>query len=519
MSREAPSFAAPAGLFIGARLANMVVGLAMIPLLIHFLGGIGFATWAMLLSCSVVFTELQLGIPTALMREVAVRPGHAAAAGLWSSAVVLLIVIYLVLLPLVALGALPLGEWLRLPPVGHLHAGVAILGVYLAVALRAVMLTGSYSLLAAFRFHHVAGIAMAQALVSNTLATVAAGLTGSLGTTLVTFWLAQVAVVAAAYVFAQGHLGWRPRFQLCDRGHMRNLVAYGVKIQVGEWAQTINFQADKFIIARLLGLWPAALYEVANRSIVALRSIPASGMTTFLPIAAQQTATGGDMSGASRRMISAALFGVLVLFAAPLAIAPVFLYAWVGEMGYVSRHVFTCLAVGTAANLLARPVATLAQAAGHAEIPARAAIVSIVVNVPLSLALVRVWGVEGAALGSSVAMVIGATVLLYQARARMGSEMLEGVSGVLRRHWPLAAVCLLWSVAVHHGFRNWFLETPIAVRYTVGLRLHAGLAAVALYGACLLALAVVKVKVIGLEAHERAWLATARAAVGGRQAR
>src|SRR5262249_20196660 len=161
-----------------------------------------------------------------------------------------------------------------------------------------------------------------------------------------------------------------------------------------------------------------------NRSIVALRSIPASGMSTFLPIAAQRTAAGHDVSAAARGMTSAALFTVLALFGAPLAIAPVFLYAWVGEMGYVSRHVFTCLAVGTAANLFARPVATLAQATGHAEIPARAAIASILVNVPLSLALVQVWGVEGAALGSSVAMVLGSALLLSQARARLGRTAL-----------------------------------------------------------------------------------------------
>jgi O-antigen/teichoic acid export membrane protein len=513
MNRRVPSFAVPAGLFIAARLINMVVGLAMIPLLIHFLGGIGFATWAILLSCSVVFSELQLGIPAALVREVAVRPDHEAAAELWSSAAAMLIAIYAALFPVVMLSAAPLGDWLRLPLVGRWHPGAAIVAVYVCVALRAVMMTGSYSLLATFRFRYVAGISLAQALVSNTVATAAASLTRDLASTLVCFWLAQLAVVGAAYFIAQRHLGWRPALRLSDRRHMRGLVAYGVKIQVGEWAQTINFQADKFIIVRMLGLWPAALYEVANRSIAALRSIPASGMTPFLPIAAQEAGIGGDAAAATRRMVVAALYGVLVLFAAPLAVAPVFLYAWVGEMGYVSRHVFTCLAVGTAANLLVRPVTTLAQASGHAEIPARAATVSILLNLPLSLVLVQVWGVEGAALGSSIAMVVGAAVLLRQAAMRLGREAVKAVRDTLVQHWPLVVVCLLWGIAIHHAFRQWFLATPIQVRYGIGLRLRAGVLALGLYAACLLVLAIVKMRVIGVDEDEAELVTTVRAAL------
>jgi len=57
-------------------------------------------------------------------------------------------------------------------------------------------------------------------------------------------------------------------------------------------------------------------------------------------------------------------YGTLVFFAAPLAIAPGFLYAWVGEMGYVSRWTFVALGLGVSANLFALPLATLAQASG-----------------------------------------------------------------------------------------------------------------------------------------------------------
>ena len=490
-------FAGPASLFIAARLVNMAVGLVMIPVLVHSLGGRDFAAWAILLSCSVVFNELQLGMHTALVRAVAVadRAETEVIARLSSSAAGFLVAIHLVALPFVASAAHSVGEWLRLPHVGRWHPGVAVLFVFVAVAARAVLLTGTYALFAA-------ALSLAQALVSNTTATVVAWRTRDLAATLASFWLAQLAVVGAGFVLARG-IGWRPRLRLFEPALVGRLLSYGVRVQLSEWAQIINFQFDKFVIVRVLGLWPAALYEVSNRSVLALRSIPASGMETFLPVATQRTASSEDKAAAVRVMARLAVYAGLVFFAAPLAVGPVFLYAWVGEMGYVSRRVFAVLVVGAAANLLALPVATAAQAAGRPEVQARAAIASILLNIPLSLTLVRVWGLEGAALGSSLAMVLGMGVLFWQARRMLGHQVVSAMTSTLVRHWPLGVVCLAWGIAVHVVFARWLATTSVAFRYDLRPRAEAGLAALALYAGCLLVLLALKLRVLGLEDDER----------------
>jgi hypothetical protein len=253
------------------------------------------------------------------------------------------------------------------------------------------------------------------------------------------------------------------------------------------------------VIVRLIGLWPSALYEVANRSVLALRSIPASGLPTFLPV----FAGGGAGAEAPRRMALVALYGILLFFAVPLVVAPVFLYAWVGEMGYVSRHVFACLAVGAAANLLALPLATLAQAAGRPDVQARAAGASILLNIPLSIGLVQVWGVEGAALGSALAMLLGTGVLLREARVAIGAKAVSAVGGTVVRHWPLALVCLVGALAVHTLFNDIVAGMSIEVRYGLRPRAVAGVAALLMYGACVAILLLVKLRFVGIDAEER----------------
>jgi len=488
-------------IFVGGRIANMVVGMAMIPLLIHSLGGDGFAAWAILLSCAAVFSELQLGMHSALVREVAVADHSEpeAVSRVWSSAAAFLMAIYAAVLPLAALASRPTGEWLRLPEVGSWHPGTAILLVFVCVATRSVLMTGAFALFAAARFRPAAVLSLGQAFVSNVAATLVAWTTRDLAATLVAFWTAQIVIVGAGFAFASGG-GWRPRLGRVDVALIRRLINYGVRVQLSEWAQIINFQFDKFVIVRVLGLFPAARYEVANRSVLALRSIPSSGMDTFLPVATRDT-LGHDT--APRRMTILAVYGVVLFLAAPLAVSPVFLYAWVGEMGYVSRFVFAYLALGAAANLLALPLAALTQAAGRPEVQARAAAASILLNIPLSLTLVQFWGVDGAALGSSLAMLLGTAVLLKEARRALGPGIVKVVVTTLVRHWPLGAACLAWGVAVHVGFDRWFDAASIHVRYGLDMRARAGGAALALYAGCLLTLVLVRRKMGGLEPEER----------------
>lgn len=499
-----PSFGAPAGLFVSGRIVNLAVGLLMVPLLVHSLGGLGFATWAILLSCSIVFAQLQVGIPTALAYEVAMagRAPPNVVARLWSSAAAALVVIHALLLPIIALAAKPVGEWLRLPRVGPWHPGVVILAVFICVAARSALLTGSAVLLGGLEFRRAAALSLAQALASNVIATVVAWVTRDLLVTLVAFWATQLTVAAACFAVARQRGGrLHPRGIGMDL--IRRLLGNGVNFQVAEWAQTINFQFDKFVVVRVLGLWPAAIYEVANRSVLALRSIPASSTETMLPIAARQAASGEASIEHARRLGLLALYGVLLFCLVPLAVAPVFLYAWVGEMGYVSRHVFAWLAIGAAANLLALPVATLAQAAGHTRVQARAAIASIVTNVPLSLSLVHVWGQEGAAFGSSLAMLLGTGILLREARQVLGTDVTSAVRRAVVRHVPLVAVCLASGIVIHLAFAHWLLGLDVRIRYGVGMRAMGGLAAVALYGACVAMMLAVKVKVVGLDDQER----------------
>lgn len=447
-----------AALMVGARVVNMAVGLVTIPVLIRYLGGNGFAAWAILLALASGLALLEIGMGPTLVRFLALPIQQARwqeGRDFFGRAWALLALSFGAGWALVALWGQPLASWLGLPSTPHFSPSQLIYGVFAAVAVRAFLQNGILALVAARRFHAVSAISVLQPLCSNIAAMVVAVQTGRLDLTLAAFWTVQLAVVGATFVAARRMC--MPRFGLAslELKDLREFGFYGLASQAEGWAQFINFQFDKFLIAGLVGLWGVAPYEVANRAVAALRSVPASGAETLLPSAMAAQASKQetrDLYLASTRLAG---YGVILFMLAPLAVAPVFLYAWTGEMGYLGRWMFVALTLGAMTGVLALPAATLAQAESRPGLQGRAALAAIAINVPLSLLLVLQWGSIGAAVGTGVAMLVSASLLVHSVHRHFGWRVRETLH-MLSGFWPPVLVCLCWMVISYGVFGAWF---------------------------------------------------------------
>jgi O-antigen/teichoic acid export membrane protein len=484
----------PAGLLVSARVANMAVGLGMIPLLIHFLGGDGFAAWALLLAASAVFSALEIGMPLAFVKFAAplIREGNWAQVGVvFNNAMSIQLVAFSVACPAVLLLSGSAAQLLGLPDGRMLSAGEMVVVVYAGVVFRSLLQFGAHTFNAARRFRALAVVSFLQSFVANIAAVLAAAWTRRLEVVLVAYWASQFFVLAISFIVARRLYVRAPIAITLKFAELREFLGHGVKIQISDWAQIINFQFDKFLIASFLGLGVVAPYEVANRSVLALRSIPSSGLDSFLSTAAIGRISGADVWQRYQTVTRLAAIAVIVFMIAPLAVAPIFLYAWTGEMGYTSRWVFLGLLLGTAGNVLALPAAAMAQAAGRADLQARAAIASIVINIPLSIVLVLEWGMAGAAAGTAVAMLGGAGLLLMHVHRAYDQPLSETLKN-LSRFWPLLVVCLAFAAIVYLPFEHWLASLDVASRYSWKTRISLALLAGATYTACLGSMAIVQ---------------------------
>ncbi len=498
----------PAALMIGARVLSLGMGIITIPFLNNSLGSIAFAGWALLLAMAVGFSLLDCGAKNIIPQFLA----EPASTGQWRQARAILGLVWVILTCVYSVGlaviycvSRPLSAWLQLPDTVLLSPQEAICVVFMAVALKAFLETGTRTLNAARQFKVVALVAVLQPLVSNLAAIITAWTSKRLDLTLLAYWSAQLTLLAILFFACRRQC--LPHFDAATFSvvQIREMAVYGLKSQFDQLAQFINFQFDKFIIAGLGGLWTVAPYEVANRAALALRSIPASGVETQLPTAVilhmDRIATLRWYLDSTR--ITA--YAVCVFMLAPLAVAPAFLYAWTGELGYYGRWIFLALITGAMVSVLTLPASILAQASGRVDISAKSAATSILINVPLSLLLVLNWGAVGAAVGTGIAIVLSSLQLFRSVHSHFGWRMaatLRAMAGL----WPPMLVCGCFGALTYWVFFEWFATVDAGVRYARATRLVPGLAALLMFGLCICSMFVVELLRGAFTPDESTWL-------------
>jgi O-antigen/teichoic acid export membrane protein len=468
----------------GSRATNILTCLLLIPLILHFLGPEQFAAWALYTSGAMAFTTLEFGLARTLVRFLApplARGDRQEADQIATGGLIINLAVYggalLVCLPWIA----PLVHWLGLPDPGALTAETTFMLVLGAVAIRAILGVGGIFIYAAQDFHQAAALAFLQPFLSNLAAMAAAAAWQRLDLVLLCYWAAQLAVVGAALLAARWKYHWRLALRRQRLDSLRPLFVHAFQVQMGVWSQTVNLHFDKFIIAGFIGLEAVVPYEIASRAVMSLRSIPASAIETFLPTASVRNGATEEHWHRYRQMTGLAARAVALFILAPLAVAPFFLYAWIGPAGLGAQPLFALLAVGVAIELLALPAVTWQQAQSRPEGYARASLLAVLINIPANLALLQLWGAAGAAAGTALALALAHLHFLHRflrdwpARPRIHPEKW------LRPAVPPLLLCIGLGLLTTQTF-DWLLAL------SPWPRLAAALAGGLLYATCALGL-------------------------------
>ncbi len=456
------------------------------PILIYKLGGDGFAAWALLLALAAAFSLFELGAAPTYVKFVAPliqaqdwqRIGR-----LQVGVLAILLVTFLAGAVVVAVLCQKISASLGLPDAPLLTAAEMILVVFASAAMRGLLQIGTLSLNAARRFGALAAASFIQSFTSNVIAAIAAICTSRLDITLIAYWSAQLAILAVVCLISRLFVLPLVRLGLPSRVDILQLCGHGFKVQVYDWAQVISYQYDKFVIAAMIGLPAVPQYEVGNRSALALRSIPASGVESFLASAAIHQKDVDQLWRGYERITGIAVLAAFTFLLAPIAVGPLFLVAWIGEIGYPARWPFLCLALGAACSVVALPAASLVQSMGRADLHARSALLALGINIPMSIALVQQWGVAGVAVGTALAMACGAGLLLMDTHKACGRPVADTVGKVVRLG-PLALICATV------GILSWIATDYAVSRFglsaisTPSARLSVAALAIATYGLC-----------------------------------
>lgn len=280
---------------------------------------------------------------------------------------------------------------------------------------------------------------------------------------------------------------------------LRSLLAFSTRSLVFTVSEKLIGYTDHFVIANALGAGAVTVYDLPLRLADYARDGVDRVSAALMPVASAAAGRGDEASLVPLWRIGSKAVVALVM---PAALVLFFwgrhmLAAWVepalAEEGYPAlRWLSLALVAQVAGRALARP---LFEALGELARPARVALAEGAVNLALSIALVRVWGVAGVAFATFVpAAITGLVVMPWLVCERLGVSWTRHVARTLGRTAP--PLVPAWAV----------------LRGAEALGMHRNLATIAATCALVLATYLLGAAAVTFDAEERATLRRWRSA-------
>lgn len=430
-----------------AILFETVIGLVMLPFNLHHLGAAQYGLWILVGSVTIHFSVLDLGYGGALVRFIAQYRAKRDSRALNEIASTMFFVLaafgitaYLIaaavafnlgtFFPKITPEQAELGKWLLL-----------IIGIHVALSFP-FNIFGSVT--SGFQRYDANNVVAVVTSLTVAAVNVSALL---LGYGLVTLVACTTLVrVIAYFVYSRNayrvYPDLRIRPSLFRRARLREVTGFSIYSAVIDWANKLNYQMDGIIIGVMLGSASVAVWAVAERIVSATQRLTNQVNGVLFPVIVHS-----DTTDDLRRLRQILVQGTRISLATviPVAVSLIFLAdplvrAWAGESMVGAVPVLQILCVAVVIRVGNASGNTILKGCRRHKFLAFANLMTGLVNVVFSVALVGRYGLTGVAVGTLIPIAVAAIFVLNPAACRrVGLPVRQMIRhSVFPAVWPAA---------------------------------------------------------------------------------
>lgn len=243
---------------------------------------------------------------------------------------------------------------------------------------------------------------------------------------------------------------------------LREFLRYAFRVQLTGLTNIVNTQADTFIVGRLLSVSAIAVYGTGANFASQLRNVPINALGPISTALSAAYGRGGDREAVEvfNRLQRRWVQGCTAWCATALGAAYFGVSTWLGPQFELSGVVACLLTAANAVNLWTGMLTVLLSAVGRPGIEVRYAIVSVAVNIGLTIPLVLAFGLLGTVAATATGSMVASLYLVRLARTRYD----PGLRSFLRDVPVLPAVVSVTVVVLLE-----LLVAPVVPRGALGL--------------------------------------------------
>lgn len=397
--------------FVG-RFSALLVALLLTPYIVSKLGVQAYGIWSLIFVMASYLGLLDVGVGTSLVKYVTeyhTKRDYVALNSLVSTG----LVFYLGLSSVViALAFIFGGDVLRLFKIPSNLMGDAQLILVLAVAI--LSLSNAFGVfqgvIIGLQRMDVTNIIALAVSVPNVIGTIlflqlGYGLRGLIVNQAVTFGLTTILAVVYSFKLLP-ELDIRPAF--CKGASLRQLMTYGMKVQVSQLAHLASSQTDKLLLGFFLGPSSVTFYELGSKVVLTGKRLSRVMLSAILP-AASEIEAKQDGESLERLYVRGSKY--LALVASPIMFflvvgAPLLMRAWMGTGYELSVLAIQALGLGHLVHLFAGVGTAIAKGIGKPEYETRYTLLLLILQITLGIGLVIKMGFLGMLIATPISLIV-----------------------------------------------------------------------------------------------------------------
>lgn len=409
-----------------AMFINIIVAFFMMPFVINEVGNTAYGCWALLQSLTSYMFLLDFGLRSSLNRHLAkfyAQGNHRQAIQMCNAGLMIYLMICLAVLAASGVLAGTFQRFFAFPELDSTTIVWVVILIGSSVALRFPAAVFD-AILTGLQRYDLMNIAAILSLFVRTALTVYSLKSGYalLAMALATLLASLLNLLLSYMLAARVYPAMRFDVSAPDMSTLKMLGHHGLYAYILIGATRIITDAGNVILGAFVGAAAVTFYSIAA-SLTTYATNVISGISTTIPPAASDLEAKGEHEGLKALCIRGTKF--ILLAGLPVLLAFIlrgdtFIRLWIGEDFYASYPPLVLLSIAWAFNYLQSAAACVLIGLSRHKMAAWLVLAQAILNLGLSLVLVRPMGMLGVAWGALIASVVMNLVFQVHALHRLG---------------------------------------------------------------------------------------------------
>ena len=219
----------------------------------------------------------------------------------------------------------------------------------------------------------------------------------------------NVIISLSNYIYCKKKLDIRAKFKGFDKILFKTILGYSIWIFIGVIVDRVNWSVDQFVLGAVSGTIAVSIYSVASTINTLFLSLSTAISGVFLPKMSKivaQKATPEELTNEFIKVGRVQYLVMLLVCTGFVLFGKQFIILWTGKEFETSYYVALLLVVPLMIPLIQNLGISIMQAMNKFRFRSISTAIMAVANVGISIVLAKMYGAIGAAIGTTIALVL-----------------------------------------------------------------------------------------------------------------